>query len=142
MLLEKFAGQLPSLLCVEWPRARSKGGYGQICVARKVLYVHRLAFIEDNGREPRGEVRHTCDNPPCFNPAHLIEGTHRQNAHDMLRRLRQPRRKLDWGLAGEIRRLYATGGVSQRQLARDFGVSQRLVCGVVNGKSWPLEAVA
>ena len=33
-------------------------------------------------------VRHTCDNPRCCNPAHLILGTDKDNTDDMLTRNR------------------------------------------------------
>lgn len=127
--------------CWEWPHARSADGYGQTTRAGRVLYVHRLVFVEVNDREPvGGVVRHACDNPPCFNPRHLREGTQRDNAHDSIRRMRQPRAKLDWAKVAQIRAAYLRGGVSQRQLATQFEVSQRLICRVLNNISWPKEA--
>lgn len=142
MLLERFADQLPRGGCLEWPNAKSADGYGQVCIDGRTVYVHRVAFSEANGREPVGEVRHRCDNPPCFNPAHLLDGTHRQNAHDMLRRMRQPATKLDWSKVAAIRAAYATGTITQRQLATQYQVSQMVIWRIVNGKSWPEEAAA
>jgi hypothetical protein len=101
--------------------------------------VHRIAFTEATGEFPNGVVRHACDNPPCFNPAHLIDGTRRQNTHDSLRRMRQPRAKLDWDLATRIRLEHRLGW-SQRELARRYGVSPRLIGRVVRNISWPKEA--
>ncbi|MDQ2874806.1 MAG: HNH endonuclease [Actinomycetota bacterium] len=141
-LLARYAGRLRADACMEWPNARSADGYGQVSRDGRTLYVHRVAFAEANGREPVGEVRHTCDNPPCFNPAHLIDGTHRQNAHDMLRRMRQPAAKLDWQKVADIRSAYGAGGVTQQDLAGRYGVSQRLISQVTLGKAWPQEAVA
>lgn len=141
MLLEQYADRLPSAECLEWPHGRTSDGYGQVQLDGRAQYVHRVAFIEANGREPvGGEVRHTCDNPPCFNPAHLKEGTHRQNGHDMARRMRQPATKLDWQRVAEIRAAYATGGVSQRALAARYNISQRVICKILNNQAWPLEA--
>lgn len=39
---------------------------------------------------PGGHVRHTCDNPRCFNPRHLIPGTHQENMADKAERGRAP----------------------------------------------------
>ena len=36
---------------------------------------------------------HTCDNPPCCNPAHLYAGTHKTNADDCTARDRRPRQR-------------------------------------------------
>lgn len=48
---------------------------------------NRIAFALANGGIEDGViVRHTCDNPPCCNPKHLIPGTHYDNVHDMLSR--------------------------------------------------------
>ena len=49
---------------------------------------HRVAFWLVHGRWPEPECMHSCDNYPCCNPAHLGEGTHRQNMQDASRRER------------------------------------------------------
>ena len=70
--------------CVEWTRARSTG-YGVALVNGRRRYIHRLAWEMANGRPvPTGMVVcHSCDNPPCFNPAHLFTGTQGDNLRDM-----------------------------------------------------------
>jgi len=47
-------------------------------------YSHRLAWALANNRWPsRAEVvRHSCDNPPCCNPEHLLIGTQKDNMRD------------------------------------------------------------
>lgn len=74
--------------CIEWQGARSARGYGQTWDKGKVVYLHRLAWEETNGRTLcEGEqVRHSCDNPPCFNPEHLLVGTHADNMRDAIER--------------------------------------------------------
>jgi hypothetical protein len=70
--------------CLEWTGWR-KGGYGRIVVDGKRLSVHRLAFWLTHGYWPN-ICRHTCDNPPCCNPDHLLDGTHADNTRDALER--------------------------------------------------------
>ena len=51
--------------CWEWPGWRNEKGYGRCDHA----FVHRAAYALTHGEAPAGlVVRHTCDNPPCFNP--------------------------------------------------------------------------
>ena len=121
-------------VCWPWPNATSSAGYGQLWVDGRVEYTHRLAFTEATGRPPVGVVRHTCDNPPCNNPKHLRDGTKRQNTWDSLTRLRQPKRKLDWDTVHEIR---SKSHLPQRELAKQYGVSQRLILNVLKGRAWP-----
>ena len=65
-------------------RKESRGWYGIINVHKIPIYAHRVAWILFNGPIPaRHEVMHTCDNPPCVNPAHLKLGTHFDNMKDM-----------------------------------------------------------
>lgn len=64
---------------------KRRGGYGGIWIAKKLYLIHRIFAMVFLGK-PRGERRnacHTCDRPPCFNPAHLFWGTHSDNAADM-----------------------------------------------------------
>lgn len=74
--------------CWPWLQSRDlRGGYGQLHTWPKVLKAHRVAYELGHGAIPEGaQVRHTCDNPPCCNPAHLSIGTSQDNHDDMVRR--------------------------------------------------------
>lgn len=85
---------------------------------------HRIAWtLGHNPNATRVEVpsgllvRHTCDNPPCCNPAHLITGTQAQNTADMMERGRHP-----WTIATHCRRghPYAEHGVIGRRYGREY----------------------
>jgi hypothetical protein len=70
--------------CWEWTRATTKG-YGAFRVNGKTVQAHRFAYELAMGPIPEGlELRHTCDNPPCVRPDHLIPGTSKENTQDML----------------------------------------------------------
>jgi hypothetical protein len=70
--------------CWVWEGPRWKAGYGRI---GRSGYAHRFAYAKHKGPIPEGMVvRHRCDNPPCWNPEHLVLGTHAENMADMARR--------------------------------------------------------
>lgn len=76
--------------CWEWARARHPGGYGATCYNGKQTKAHRLAYLLFVGPLPDGAwVLHSCDNPPCCNPAHLYAGTATDNNRDTVRRQRR-----------------------------------------------------
>jgi hypothetical protein len=68
--------------CWEWTASTDRDGYGKF-KAGKMYQAHRIAYYLATNEDP-GDlcVRHTCDNPPCCNPAHLRLGTNDDNAHD------------------------------------------------------------
>lgn len=69
--------------CWEWTGYCSKFGHGQMSAWGRTEPAHRVAYRLFNGPIPTGlVVRHTCDNPPCTNPKHLILGTVKDNADD------------------------------------------------------------
>lgn len=88
-------------------------------------------------------LRHSCDNPSCFNPDHLEPGTHADNAHD--RDLRGRHIVLlgeDHGMSvltdvvvREIRDRVSQGE-SSYDVAEDTGVSYSQVRRVATGKAW------
>ena len=52
----------------------------------KRQFIHRLAW-EAFHAEPLAKdavLMHTCDVPNCFNPAHLVPGTQKQNVADQI----------------------------------------------------------
>ncbi len=88
-----------------WPWTGTTGGRdgrGYMSLEGKKRTAYLIVFEIFNGHIPTGMVvRHTCDNPLCCNPKHLILGTRSQNeqdkydrdrvgySHDMIREMRR-----------------------------------------------------
>jgi hypothetical protein len=71
--------------CWLWTAATTHDGYGLLGRpgGRGMVTVHRLAWVIAFGPIPTGmHVLHTCDTPPCVNPAHLWLGTNADNIAD------------------------------------------------------------
>lgn len=125
--------------CWEWTRALNKG-YGAIAVhGSKMRMAHVVAWELHNGQPlPEGMlVRHTCDNPPCTNPAHLLIGTHKDNSHDRLER--GPAAYNGKGFrhrtpeeVAAMRQLFADG-LSMGEIGRRFGCSRTTAARIVKG---------
>ena len=51
------------------------------------ILAHRLAYELAHGPIPTGlVVMHTCDEPRCVNPAHLVAGTQAENVRDSIQK--------------------------------------------------------
>lgn len=82
--------------CWEWTGPRLEQGYGVLFLnqnrengRRMVTSAHRYAYASEVGVIPDGMcVMHTCDNPPCTNPAHLRLGTRGENNTDRSKKAR------------------------------------------------------
>jgi HNH endonuclease len=142
--------------CWPWLKHRNPKGYGQAWDGRSLQLAHRVAWELVNGPIPDGlSALHRCDNPPCCNPAHIFLGTQADNIADAARKERlahggqngshtHPERRargegngaarLTDDQVAEIRRRYAAGGVTQRVLAREFGISPSHVCNLIRGR--------
>lgn len=148
--------------CWPWTAAIASNGYGVYGVARKVdgtwrnhqHKAHRVAWSLVNGRLPAGMViRHSCDNPPCCNPAHLLIGTDDDNVADKVARQARGERH-----AALMQQVIARGernggailtekavremrdarvrGISTAELAMRYGVSMPTAYRVVSRRSW------
>lgn len=141
--------------CWPWTGPKSKSSqsaeaYGRVdAFGFKGVYVHRLAYWFANGGtltlRKQGDllVRHSCDNPLCCNPRHLLIGTHADNMRDKVERGRQhtftgpgsPRAKLN---ADDVRsiREQSKAKVTRKALAEQFGVSLQTIKAVRSGRHY------
>lgn len=114
-------------------------GYPFITIKRKGVYLHREAYKTHKGEIPPGMVvRHTCDNPGCVNPEHLILGTHADNVADKVAKGRQAagethgRAKLT---TEQVKAIFADTRTAA-DLAKLYKVSDSHICDIKNKKRW------
>lgn len=125
--------------CFLWEKRRDRNtGYGRLSVHDRDVQTHVLAFELFHGPVPQGkEVCHKCDVRGCWNPDHLFAGTHKENVADCIAKGRNSNPPIISGTSCHnatltfdqvttIRELRARG-VTQRQVAVRFGVSQSTV---------------
>lgn len=128
----KYAPQnRPDNECWIWEGYIGSWGYGRIFSSdgRGVIKTHRLSYEIHKGKIPKGMlVRHTCDNPACVNPNHLIVGTDADNARD-----KAIRRRAISIPDSVVRKIFRQKGTCQ-YIADKFGVSGAFVCLVKNRK--------
>lgn len=123
--------------CWEWQKARHPKGYGMYeFKGMPTRWTHRIAWILTYGPIQKGLcVCHHCDNPPCCNPNHLFLGTPKDNSVDCATKGRK-RQKLFESDIIEIRQLYAAGGITQSQIAEQFGIIKQTVSEIIAGEKW------
>ena len=128
--------------CWPWLAYCDRDGYGRFYVDGVVFRAHRVANAVSNG-DTSLDTTHSCDNPPCCNPAHLRPGTQQTNMAEMEargRRVNSPhlgeahgRHKLT---AQEVRQIRGTVGVTQKELAVKYGISRNHVYNLRSNHFW------
>lgn len=130
--------------CWEWQGTKVQDGYGHFKYRKKIYKAHRVSYEIHHGPIPKGlQVCHTCDNPCCWNPAHLWLGTSADNTADRDRKGRhvpvpgeaQGSSKLTDADVLEIRRLRAAG-VKLAEIAAHFGIAYSNVSLIASRKTW------
>ena len=128
------------LACIDHGQRGDKDGYGRtvrhIAGERRYMRLHRAVFLDHNGYLSP-VVRHTCDNPRCVNPRHLIPGTVADNNKDRADRGRNAdvhgvlnlQCKLDDHEVERIRNSTERAAV----LAAQYGVSTRHIYRIKSG---------
>jgi hypothetical protein len=70
--------------CWNWAASKSKKGYGQFRIGKRVVKAHRVAYELEYGPIPAGmDVDHRCHNKSCVRPAHLRLATNKQNHENL-----------------------------------------------------------
>lgn len=113
-----------------WPwRSTINHRYGVVTWNGRAAMAHRVAAtLAGLEVQPGHVVMHTCDNPPCVNPAHLRVGTQADNTRDMAEKGRSTwgRTKLDRDAIAYVRRERAVGRTTF-DLAAELGVSHSTI---------------
>lgn len=135
--------------CIDHGRTASlnKGGYAKTWYEKKSTLLHRVVYCHSNDVTMASiagmSVRHTCDNPRCINPAHLVLGTHKENMEDKVSRGRTHRnmpqlRALTNEQAESIRTEYVkySSTAGTYALAVKYGVSQPVIHKIVTGRHY------
>lgn len=136
--------------CWPWKLATSEAGYGNINVQvekrKRRFAASRIAFLLTHGEVPDDRlVCHSCDNPPCCNPAHLFLGTYGDNNRDTVSKGRAvknpPRGEQTKGAlftneqAKTIRARYEAGE-SRAALAREYGADWNAIDRAARGVTY------
>lgn len=131
--------------CWIWTRGRTKYGYGVISINHKMVLAHRLIASNFNVATLTfwDVVCHSCDNPPCVNPKHLIVATHAFNTADSRSKGRLIQSNPSIGersphakLTEEQVKFIRTTGESGASLARRFNVTDALISAIRKRKIW------
>lgn len=131
-------------------------GYGLFSTGRlmkvKRGLSHQVAFLFSWGKWAKLGVLHRCGNAVCCNPAHLYEGTQKENARDrdghlalvnksigvLVAQSRERKGKLLLSAekARQIRQMLNMGNVRQKDIARQFSIPRQLVSRIKTGRSY------
>ncbi len=120
--------------CWLWTASRNTRGYGQLRISGANVTAHRLSWTIAHGRTPEQCVLHRCDVRTCVNPAHLFEGSNRDNVNDRVRKQRSAR-VLNKEQAIEAMRRVAQGE-SYRSIGAALGVSTGAIFRLAKGQTW------
>ncbi len=134
--------------CWEWTGATGTGGYGALYLTKEGMQrAHRIAFELTYGDIDSGlAICHKCDNRICVRPDHLFQGTIAENNADMDQKgrrkaqgspgIKNPRARLSEDEVRDIRRLYASGGFSQQEIAEMYDVKQVAISRITRKTAW------
>lgn len=138
--------------CIDHGRVGDRDGYARttrlISGTQYNTSMHRLAFCLHNIctlDDIAGKlIRHTCDNPRCINPEHLLAGTQEDNMRDMVLRNRQCKgaavynSTLKYEDVVYIKKTHVKGcrQYGARALGRAFNVTKKAILDVVKGRTW------
>ena len=120
--------------------ALDRQGYPVTTKKGKFMRMNRYIFEKEYGSILPGMIiRHSCDNPTCINPSHLLLGTIEENIQDRVQRNRTARgeKANKSHLTDErVRSIYLDTTRSISKIASEEGVSEITVKRIIYGMLW------
>ena len=118
--------------CWLWQGGTDNDGYGLFGYDGKQWRAHRYSQHIHNGLDNQKPiVLHTCDNPRCVNPDHLINGTIQENNLDKLLKGRHSRLLSD----DQVLAIRSSNKLSA-DLAKEYNVGTWVIWGIKSGRTY------
>lgn len=136
--------------CWVWIGCPSRDRHVQVNVNGRMEYAHRWAYklFQSNDIDNK-VIMHTCDNPRCVNPIHLIVGTQKDNIQDAVKKGRvsrthqpckekHPCHKLTQQQVNDIRTEYKwhDSACGIYGLSKKYNTSPRNIHYIITNKTW------
>lgn len=134
--------------CILTPYAKSNCGYGLMRFEGKTRLQHRVEYCKANNLSISAIdgklVLHTCDNPACINPNHLVLGTYQDNMDDKIAKGRLDKTKYQGAANGrakltedDIRTIRSRFPKETADgLAKEFGVTFSAIYRIATKVTW------
>lgn len=133
--------------CWLWSGGKIETGYGVIGAGGKggkQLFAHRYSYELHKGKIPENMVvMHTCDNPSCVNPEHLLVGTYKDNTQDALKKGRLKtvfckgsKNVMSKLKEDDVRFIKQHPEIRGKDIAARFNISAQTVCDIRKGRLW------
>ena len=125
--------------CWIWKGSKNHYGYGIFLMpGERAVRAHRYSFEYFKHKIPKGKIiLHSCDNPPCVNPAHLRVGTSAENIADA-----NAKRRLKYGMDHHAAKLSESqvneirnSVMRMPQIAKAYGVDYSTVWRIRTGQA-------
>lgn len=136
--------------CWEWQKGLKTGGYASYAFTSKRLNKliqiggHRaIALIKYQVLESEDFAMHTCDNPKCCNPEHIIKGSCKQNTQDaclngLIKHAKGSQHGRSILVEDQVHLIlqFLNEGKPQAEIARFFNVSPSAIADIKHGRRW------
>lgn len=131
--------------CWLWTAHKDPDGYGQFLKDGIAKFAHKVSWLLAGNEIPEGHVichapHEICGNRHCVNPAHLRADTKAANNRDMVNDGTSPRGTKNASCKlteNQVRAIRANSeNKSQRELATEFGVSQKTISNIITHQRW------
>jgi len=129
--------------CWEWISHKFKRGYGKFYLNGQHTYAHRYIFTRQGILLSTSDsVCHTCDNPSCVNPRHLILADQTYNIRDCVRKGRHKPSGIKGSassnakLSEDIVRAIRSDPRTDQELALCYGVRYQTIYKVRRNITW------
>lgn len=135
--LSDCAARLSPEVCWVYPASTMSTGYSHYSDSGRDTSAHREAY-RITYADPTLNVLHHCDNRACCNPAHLFQGTYKDNYEDAKAKDRHSRGERNGSakLTPEAVRAIRGDTRPQVRIAADYGIRQTTVSEIKQHHLW------